>query len=486
MEEEQFISTIESYFVSRVGEEVVVYDKKVFEISRQTRVDSSDGIQKLDDSISLEVISPLDFTLQFKFIDGHIEILNAQNSKAVYDFIKSATLQRIYGGIGVNCNIVLIAMALISNAKKQFILLNERPANCEHFFDKVDAYASKDRSKHFAVIPIFSKGHVDLMFCDPRSGDKALFDVSGDYETDTDRAELYKNMFGDDAVVPNNFSFLHNGTYLQAGGTCGLWAIAAAQASLRYNSLEDIKESARNGIFQVEAAKIITDIMNTTKTPFIKIVNIGTEIDQLERYEKHTKGDKDIYVLKNCTHPAVDLAALNYFLSPERFPKPEFHTSNSGQSRNSEQLYGLTYDGLAFRHLKMESLSKQEIEMAIRLPNGESAHLPQLSCIREPSLSFCPESQIATISFKTNDARIFKDIEEVRITLPKNVELNQEYINNLYNAIMSKGFANDYISLDCVEIREKGETDYKPLGKFTNDVIGFRYKQTTADKFRTN
>ena len=66
------------------------------------------------------------------------------------------------------------------------------------------------------------------------------------------------------------------------------------------------------------------------------------------------------------------------------------------------------------------------------------------------------------ISFKTNDVSIFRDIEEIRISIQQNIdEIDQEYLNNLSKEITSKGFINDYIELGNVECKTKDSNDFK-------------------------
>lgn len=87
------------------------------------------------------------------------------------------------------------------------------------------------------------------------------------------------------------------------------------------------------------------------------------------------------------------------------------------------------------------------------------------------------------ISFKTNDVSIFRDIEEIRISIQQNIdEIDQEYLNNLSKEITSKGFINDYIELGNVECKTKDSNDFKQMGQFTNGAIMAKYKSINNDK----
>ena len=87
------------------------------------------------------------------------------------------------------------------------------------------------------------------------------------------------------------------------------------------------------------------------------------------------------------------------------------------------------------------------------------------------------------ISFKTNNVSIFRDIEEIRISIQQNIdEIDQEYLNNLSKEITSKGFINDYIELGNVECKTKDSNDFKQMGQFTNGAIMAKYKSISNDK----
>lgn len=79
---------------------------------------------------------------------------------------------------------------------------------------------------------------------------------------------------------------------------------------------------------------------------------------------------------------------------------------------------------------------------------------------------------VTTINLKTNNTNIFKDIEEIEITIPKDIkDVNGEYLDKLYNEIINKGFDNDIINLKDVNMKKKNKDKYEPLGRFMNTHI---------------
>ena len=104
--------------------------------------------------------------------------------------------------------------------------------------------------------------------------------------------------------------------------------------------------------------------------------------------------------------------------------------------------------------------------------------------IKDLEINKDPDTGINTIIFKTDNKKIFRDIEEIRITLPKeNKEINDEYLNKLYKEIVNKSFNNDMITLNNVEIKRKNKTEYEIMGKYTNAFITNEYRINTINKY---
>jgi hypothetical protein len=109
---------------------------------------------------------------------------------------------------------------------------------------------------------------------------------------------------------------------------------------------------------------------------------------------------------------------------------------------------------------------------------------PTFPLISQPSVTHHSELDAATISFKTDDPYIFRDIEQIQITIPKGTVVDQEYIETLRKSIAENGFINDYTCPDCVSVKRKGKEEYEKMGQFTNKCIIDKYKERSAEKVR--
>lgn len=84
------------------------------------------------------------------------------------------------------------------------------------------------------------------------------------------------------------------------------------------------------------------------------------------------------------------------------------------------------------------------------------------------------------ISLNTKNIKSFRDIEEVKIYLPKNVkEVDDRFIDNLSNKISSQGFVNDAINFKNISIKRQNSNHYEPIGKFINNDIMNNYRKTS-------
>jgi hypothetical protein len=107
---------------------------------------------------------------------------------------------------------------------------------------------------------------------------------------------------------------------------------------------------------------------------------------------------------------------------------------------------------------------------------------PSLPCISQSYITYHSESGVTAIFFKTDDPCVFKDIEQIQITLPRGIVVDQEYIENLCQSIAENGFINDYASSDCVSVKRKGKKEYEKMGRHTNEYIIGKYRERSAEK----
>lgn len=89
------------------------------------------------------------------------------------------------------------------------------------------------------------------------------------------------------------------------------------------------------------------------------------------------------------------------------------------------------------------------------------------------------------IIFKTNNKKIFKDITEIKITLPDNVIIDKEYIGKLNKKIFEQGFNNELITLDNVQIRLENQESFQKMGEFINGYIASKRREVSCKKGMT-
>lgn len=173
---------------------------------------------------------------------------------------------------------------------------------------------------------------------------------------------------------------------------------------------------------------------------------------------------------RECNEQYEDLANKQAELNKDKLRR---ETLPSHDSYGFELLVGSFKSYIKSDQKSDDFFSKNTL---VQASNGEIFNIPHIPFIKEPGI-ITPNSdqERTTIHFKTNDEDMFKDIEEVKITLPQKIKLNQDYINKLCKEILNSGFINEHTCVDCVETKSKESKNFEKIKERANNVIISKY-----------
>jgi hypothetical protein len=233
-------------------------------------------------------------------------------------------------------------------------------------------------------------------------------------------------------------------------GTCGFWTLAFCIEAAKCESYNELVAGCKSGIIFQNAAKRMSIIIDCQDSFVGELESYAIPINSvciskesakllgLERTGARSEHCTKLRTMMIAAAPSVSRGtgkALRDDLSSERLSdEPTVPSPPSGQNQEQEQNPPT--------HFSYELLEKERI-----------------------------------IVVKPLNTKIFKDIEKIRIRVPSDVDINQEYMDNLQREILSKGFNNDMIKLDNVTMKRSGVEHYEKMGKFVNDRIIANYRR---------